>query len=434
MWKKLFLVVLCVPLLVFRADAQLPPAGVSAAPPAAAPAVLTDAFAGQDQQFAEAFQALRKWIGERAFPGAVLAVGKDGRLLALRSFGRMTYDENDAPMPANAMFDLASCSKVVGCTTAAAILYDRKELDLDAPVLRYLPEFGGTPGHEKILVRHLLLHSSGLNSTGVLWKQAQDRAGILKLLFVMPTVWNPGERAQYRDYNMMLMGEIIQRISGQPLDRFLASNAFGPLGMDDTMYNPPVALIARIPPTEQDNVLRHKLVQGVVHDENAFLMGGVSGHAGLFSTARDLSRFAQMYLNGGIYNGKRILSAATIKLFMERQSIPPGTTRALGWDTAAQGDRSYTPSNFTGELGSPRAIIHTGFTGTSIYIDPDRDAFIILLTNRVYPTRNNDLISKARPEIHTDILKVLDREPAIPDGRASQRSVGRKDEAHVRNR
>ena len=383
---------------------------VPAAPQAGAPAArtLTVATSGQDQQFAPAFQAVEKWIAQQAFPGAVLAVGQHGRLLVLKSFGRMTYDANATAMPVNAMFDLASCTKVVACTTAAEILYDRKRLDLDAPVTRYLPEFAGAPGHEDILVRHLLSHSSGLNSPVLLWKNARDRAGIMKLLYSMPTVAKPGERPQYRDYNMILMGEIVQRIADEPLDRFLAANAFGPLGMKDTMYNPPASLIGRIPPTEQDNVLRHRLVHGVVHDENAFLMGGVSGHAGLFSTARDLSTFAQMYLNGGTYHGKRIVSAATIKLFIERQSTPPGTTRALGWDTAAQGDRRYTPADFAGELGSPNAIIHTGFTGTSIYIDPDRDAFIILLTNRVYPTRNNNRIAEARPEIHTAVLTTLD--------------------------
>jgi CubicO group peptidase (beta-lactamase class C family) len=357
----------------------------------------------QDRQFAPAFQAVEKWIGERAFPGAVLAVGQHGRLLVLKSFGRMTYDARAAAMPRNAIFDLASCSKVVGCTTAAAILYDRKRLDLDAPVVKYLPEFAGVPGHEQVLVRHLLSHSSGLDSqNGVLWKQASDRAGIMKLLYALPMAWTPGERSQYRDYNMMLMGEIVQRISGQPLDRFLAQYAFRPLGMKDTGYNPSPKRIKRIPPTEQDDVLRHRLVRGVVHDENAFLMGGVSGHAGLFSTARDLATFARMHLNGGVYKRKRIISADTIRLFTERQSTPPGTTRALGWDTPASG-------SFPGDLASSHAIIHTGFTGTSIYIDPERDAFIILLTNRVYPTRNNDLIVKARPEIHTAILEVLDR-------------------------
>lgn len=364
---------------------------------------LAGATAAQEQQFAAAFQAVQKWIDEKAFPGAVLAVGQHGRLLVLKSFGRMTYDAKAPRVPLNAMFDLASCSKVVGCTTAAAILYDRKQLDLDAPVAKCLPEFAGPAGHEQVLVRHLLSHSSGLDSrNGVLWKQASDRAGIMKLVYALPVAWTPGTRSQYRDYNMILMGEIVRRISGLPLDRFLARNAFGPLGMKDTRYNPPSKLIKRIPPTEQDDVLRHKLVRGVVHDENAYLMGGVSGHAGLFSSARDLATFAQMYLNGGIYNGKRIISEGTIKLFMERQSTPPGTSRALGWDTPA-------PGSFPGELASPRAIIHTGFTGTSIYIDPERDAFIILLTNRVYPTRNNNLISKARPEIHTAILNELDR-------------------------
>jgi CubicO group peptidase (beta-lactamase class C family) len=401
--KNLLLAVSCV-LSVFPITGQ-PPAEISQP---AASTTLTDAFANQDLQFADAFQAVRKWIGEEAFPGAVVAVGKHSRLLALKAFGRMTYDPDAAPMPVNAIFDLASCSKVAGCTTAAAILYDRKQLDLDAPVNLYLTEFRGTPGHERILVRHLLAHSSGLNTPGVLWKQAQDRAGVLNLLYAMPAAWDPGSKIQYRDYNMMLLGEIVYRISGEPLDRFLAANAFGPLAMNDTLYSPPAKLMDRIPPTEQDDVLRHHLVRGVVHDENAYLMGGVSGHAGLFSTARDLATFAQMYLNGGIYNGRRIISDPTIRLFMTRQSTPAGTTRALGWDTASDGTRTNTPSDFAGELASPHAILHTGFTGTSIYIDPERDAFVILLTNRVYPTRNNNLIAKARPEIHTDILAALD--------------------------
>src|ERR1035437_1338064 len=405
MTRKRFLIFLSALFLVFSIALQRQPAMSAPVPQVAAqPArILADATAAQDQQFAPAFQAVEKWVGEKAFPGAVLAVGQHGKLLVLKAFGKMTYDADAAPMPPHAIFDLASCSKVVGCTTAAAILYDRKQLDLDAPVLKYLPEFNGTPGHDEVLVRHLLSHSSGISSpNGPLWKEASERAGIMKLLYALPLISKPGEKAQYRDYNMMLMGEIVHRISGQPLDQFLAKNAFGPMGMKDTGYNPQPNLIQRIPPTEQDNVLRHTLVRGVVHDENAFLMGGVSGHAGLFLTARDLSTFAQMYLNRGIYSGKRIIGAETIKLFMERQSTPPDTTRALGWDTPANG-------SFSGDLASPHAIIHTGFTGTSIYIDPERDAFIILLTNRVYPTRNNNLISKARPEIHTAILTVLDQ-------------------------
>ena len=368
--------------------------------------VLVDATGREDPRFADVFREVEKWIDQKAFPGAVLAVGQHGRLLILSSFGRMDYSAGASTMPRDAMFDLASLTKVIGTTTAVELLYDRHLLDLDAPVVKYIPEFAGTPGHEKVLVRHLLSHSSGLNSHEVLWKQATDRAGIMSLVYRLPLDWEPGTRTQYRDYNMILMGEIVQRITHQRLDMFLAHNVFHPLGMKDTRYNLPAKLIRRIVPTEQDDVLRHQLVRGVVHDENAFLMGGVSGHAGLFTSARDLSSFAQMYLNGGAYKGRRIVSVETLNLFMQCQPSPPGTKRALGWDTPAKG-------SFPGDLASPRAIIHTGFTGTSIYIDPERDAFIVLLTNRVNPTRRNLLINQARPAIHTAILAALDRERAL---------------------
>ncbi len=361
------------------------------------------AQAGQDRRFASAYREVEYWIGQKAFPGAVLAVGRDGKLVALKALGKMDYSKRAKPMPRDGIFDLASVTKVVACTTAAAILYDRKQLDLDAPAVQYLREFAGTPGHEEVRIRHLLGHSSGLQAQRVLWRDATDRPGVMKQLFALPLVSKPGETARYRDYNMMVLGEIVFRISGQPLDRFLTRNVFGPLGMKHTAYNPPAKWIARIPPTEQDEMLRRRLVRGVVHDENAFLMGGVSGHAGLFSSARDLSTFAQMYLNGGVYKGRRILNPETVRLFMQRQTSPAQTTRALGWDTPSEG-------SFSGELASPNAVMHTGFTGTSIYIDPDRHAFVILLTNRVHPTRNNMLISQARPAIHTAVLSILDRE------------------------
>jgi CubicO group peptidase (beta-lactamase class C family) len=367
---------------------------------------LADSTVGQDQHFSDAFQEVGKWIDQKAFPGAVLAVGQHGRLLVLKSFGKMDSSSGAPPMPPDAIFDLASLSKVIGTTSAAEILYDQHKLDLDAPVIQYIPEFAGTPGHDKILVRNLLTHSSGLNSHEVLWKQAHDRAGIMNLIYKLPLDWEPGTRTQYRDYNIIVMGEIVQRITHQRLDKFLKRHVFHRLGMKHTGYKPPAKWLPLIAPTEQDEVLRHRLVHGVVHDENAFLMGGVSGHAGLFSSAHDLSLFAQMYLNGGTCNGKRIVSKATIDLFMKRQNTPPGSSRALGWDTPA-------PGSFPGDLASPDAIIHTGFTGTSIYIDPDRDAFIVLLTNRVNPTRQNVLINQARPAIHTAVLQILDRESKV---------------------
>lgn len=362
---------------------------------------LTVATEAQDARFAAAFAEVEGWAGKKAFPGAVLAVGQHGRLVALKAFGRIGSAADAPPMPVDALFDLASLTKVVGTTTAAEILYDRGQIDLDAPVMRYLPEFGGTPGHETITVRELLTHSSGLKLTGLLWQHASDKRGILQQIDTMPAPDAPGSTYHYQDFNLILMGEIVERLSGLPLDIFLQKNVFGPLGMKDTGFRPSKDLLPRIAPTEQDDIFRHMLVRGVVHDENAFVMGGVAGHAGLFSTARDLAKLAQLYLDGGTYRGKRLIRANTIRLFATRQNIPPGSSRALGWDTP-------TPGGLFGPLASPRALVHTGFTGTSIYIDPDRDAFVILLTNRVNPTRENGLISQARPAIHRAVLAALD--------------------------
>lgn len=353
-----------------------------------------------DARFAAAFAEVDKWVAAKAFPGAVLAVGQHGRIIALKAFGRMSVAEGAPPMPADAIFDMASLTKVVATTSAAAILYDRGKLDLDAPVMRYLPEFAGTAGHDRITVRHLLTHSSGLKPSGVFWSKAKDRQGILAQIYALPASDAPGTVYKYQDFNIILIGEIVARISGQPLDRFVRREVFGPLGMTDTGFNPRPS--ARIVPTEQDDVLRHALVRGVVHDENAYLMGGVAGHAGLFSTARDLAKLAQMYLNGGTYRGKRLLRAGTVALFRSAQGIPTDSSRALGWDMPPG-------AGWAGPLASRHAIMHTGFTGTSIYIDPDRDAFVILLTNRVNPTRDNLLINQARPAIHSAVLEALDK-------------------------
>ncbi len=355
----------------------------------------------QDRDFAPAFAEVDAWVAKKAFPGAVLAVGQHGRLLALKAFGRIDSAADAAPMPVDALFDLASLTKVIGTTSAAEILYDRRQLDLDAPVAHYLPAFGDAPGHAAITVRALLTHSSGLKLSGLLWQQAGDRAGILRQIDAMAVSDPPGSVYHYQDFNMILVGEIVERLSGQPLDQFLHREIFAPLGMKDTGFRPAPALLPRIAPTEQDDSFRHMLVRGVVHDENAYVMGGVAGHAGLFSTARDLATLAQLYLDGGRYRGKQIIRADTIRLFATRQNMPPGSSRTLGWDTP-------TPGGLFGTHASPRALIHTGFTGTSIYIDPDRDAFVVLLTNRVNPTRANMLIAQARPAIHDAVLAVLD--------------------------
>src|SRR5690242_10596498 len=195
-----------------HAGAATIPAAPSAAP--FRPVNRLDLDTGsQNQRFAATFQEVQNWVGKKAFPGAVLAIGQHGKLVAWKAFGRMASSPDAPPMPKNAVFDLASLTKVTGTTTAAGILYDRKLLDLDAPVVHYIPEFAGVPGHDEILVRNLLSHSSGLSSPGLLWTQAHDRAGIMSLVYKLPMNFKPGEKMQYRDYNMILMGEIVQRLT-----------------------------------------------------------------------------------------------------------------------------------------------------------------------------------------------------------------------------
>lgn len=361
---------------------------------------LRDETAGQEARFARVFQAVEKWIGERAFPGAVLAVGQKGSLAALKAFGKFDYSKEAPPVATDTIYDLASVSKVVGTTTAAAILYEKGELLLDLPVVRYIPEFAGAPGHEEITVRALLTHSSGLPAYEKLFLEEKDREGILKRIYAMPMAAKPGQKMAYSDFGIILVGEIIQRITGMPLDGFLREQVFDPLGMKNTGYNPAPSLLLRIPPTE-DDPFRKRVVRGQVHDENCFVMGGVCGHAGLFSAAGDLAVFAQMMLNGGTYGGRRILKRSTVDLFTTRQPGPPNSTRALGWDTPP------AKGTWTGDYMSPRSFIHTGFTGTSVVVDPDKDLFVILLTNRVHPTRENPRIAKARADIHNAIVETL---------------------------
>lgn len=374
-------------------------AALAAPAPPCPPAAL--AAPAADRRFAAAFAETRSWVG-RAYPGAVIAIGLHGRLVALESFGKMASAPDALPMPRDAIFDLASLTKVVGTTTAAELLYDRGQLDLDRPVVSYLPGFAGTPGHAQITVRHLLSHSSGLFSTDILWQHSRDRQQLLAQIDRMPLAWAPGTHYQYRDENLILTGEIVARIAGVPLDRFLHDNAFAPLGMRDTGFNPPARRIVRIPPTEQDDVFRHRLIRGIVHDENAYVLGGVAGHAGLFSTARDLARLAQLYLDRGRHGGRRFLKPETIAAFTARQPLPPGTSRALGWDMPD------ATGGFAGPRAAPDALMHTGFTGTSIYIDPSRDAYVILLTNRVNPSRENRRIAEARIAIHEAVLAAID--------------------------
>lgn len=318
-------------------------------------------------------------LAEAVAPGGSLAVGRHGRIVYNKGFGRLDTATASPAVDENSIYDMASLTKVIATTTAAMILEEQGLLDLDRTVASYIPEFNA-PDKAAITVRHIVTHSGGLEAFAPLYRQFKGREQYLEQINTRPLKSLPGAATVYSDWDLILTQLIIEKITGQPLDRFVSEKVFAPLGMTSTMFTPDSAVFwNRIAPTEIDSV-RGGLVRAKVHDENAWAIGGVAGHAGLFSSTRDLTVFAQTLLNGGEYNGVRIVKPSTLARWTSPQSR--SSSRALGWDTPSKNSSS-------GNYFSPRSFGHTGFTGTSIWIDPERGLFVILLTNRVNPKRDN---------------------------------------------
>jgi CubicO group peptidase (beta-lactamase class C family) len=355
---------------------------------------------------------VREGVAARAFPGAVLAIGRFGSLVHLRAFGRLTYDEGAASVTADTIYDLASLTKVVVTTTLAMMLLDEGKLDLEARVSGFLPGFAGG-AKDLVTLRQLLTHSGGLQWWAPLYKDVKGQAAYLERIVAMDLAYEPGTKAVYSDLGLILLGAVIERLGGAPLDELARQRVTGPLAMKDTLYRPPAELVPRIAPTENDP-WRGRMLRGEVHDENAAALGGVAPHAGLFATAADLARFASMLLDEGRGPGRRLVSRATVELFTERAGVPLAT-RALGWDTPSDetGVRSSTPGapgyTAAGSLLSPRSFGHTGFTGTSMWMDPERELYVILLTNRVHPTRENDGIRAVRAQVADAAVRALEK-------------------------
>jgi CubicO group peptidase (beta-lactamase class C family) len=297
-------------------------------------------------------RVIARGIKAGGFPGASVVIGRKGALVWEHGFGRLSWETSSDHVSADStIYDLASLSKVVGTTTAIMILYDEGRVSLDAPVVSYLPGFTG--GYkDSVTVRQLLEHRSGLPAGRDLWRLTHDPDQAKQYILETQLECRPGDCYIYSDLGADLLGMIVESVTGETLDVFLQERVFGPLGMTDTYYRPDAALKWRIAPTEL-NPPRGYPLQGEVHDENAFAMGGVAGHAGMFSTASDLAVFAQMLLNGGVYNGTRIVSDSVVALFTRRAA----GTRALGWDTC---DGEAGCGRFMGS----HAYGHTGFTGT----------------------------------------------------------------------
>lgn len=330
-------------------------------------------------------RVLDRAVAEGAFPGAYAVVGSREGIIAEYGAGRL--DSADATRPTSrTVWDLASLTKVVNTTSAILQLVGSGRVALDTPVVRYLPEWR-VAGAERVTVRHLLSHNAGLPAWRALYKEASTPDEALTLVLATPLDTVPGVRFLYSDLGFILLGRVVERVTGATLTAYAPRHVFGPAGMRETRFLPPSAWQRRTAPTEQDPWRQRKL-RGEVHDENAAKLGGVAGHAGLFSTAHDLSRFARLYLNYGALDGVRVFDSATVVTFTRVQDTTV-SRRALGWETP-------TGRNSAGQRLSPQAFGHTGFTGTSLWMDPSKNLFVLLLTNRVNPTRQNLRIGTVR--------------------------------------
>jgi CubicO group peptidase (beta-lactamase class C family) len=281
------------------------------------------------------------------------------------------------------------------------ILYERGLLDLEMPVVGVIPEFvGGSsvgdPQRREVTFRMLLAHSAGLPAYEKLYLRTTTKEELVRASLSVPLKNAPGTHAEYSDIGFILLGIGLERIAGDTLDRFCQREVFGPLGMVHTAFNPPADWKPRIPPTADDQTFRKRIIQGEVQDENASVIGGVAGHAGVFSSAADVATFAHAMLNGGA----PIVRPETLAVFTRREDSPAGTSRALGWDTPSAPSQS-------GKYFSPASFGHLGYTGTSLWIDSERKLSVTLLTNRTWPDCSNQAIREIRPRFHDAVLEAL---------------------------
>lgn len=361
-------------------------------------AELTDATGDQERRFARVFVMIDGAIARRVFPGAALAVTFGGRLLAWRGFGRFTYEASSPAAPRETVWDLASLTKPLATTSMAMLLYERGQLSLDAPIVELLPEFADPADHRRdaVTARMLLEHSSGLPAHRKLYLLADGRQAMLKAAASVPLETAPGEHAEYSDIGFILLGELLERTAGEREDVFCQREVFDPLELNFRFLPHPRQLI-QFPPTLNDKEYRGRIIQGEVNDENASAMGGVAGHAGLFGDALSVARFANCILHGGA----PLFHPETVRQFTTRAKDPAGTSRTMGWDTPS------TPSQ-SGTRFSPRSFGHLGYTGTSLWCDPERGLSVTLLTNRTWPDASNQAMKEVRPLIHDAILECVE--------------------------
>ena len=360
------------------------------------------------QMFHAVSRLLTQGIEEGWFPGAVLLVGHQGNIVYEDAMGDAAQTPQRRPMTLDTVFDLASLTKPIATATSLMLLSEAGKVELDAPVCTYLPSFGqvGTPAPT---LRQLLVHCAGLPAWRPYYQRVDptlpppDRKRLVyDAVHREPLTAPPATVANYSDIGFILLGELVETIGGMPFDEFCAQMIFRPLGLTQMGFidlDRPRPIERQFASTE-DCPWRKRVLDGEVHDDNAWIMGGVAGHAGLFATGREVWEFAQGLLDG--LHGKRwLVSAPTLRAFIQRQSLPNGSTWALGWDTPTPGHSS------AGRYFSASAIGHLGFTGTSLWVDPVKQVSVVLLTNRVHPTREREGIQTFRPVIHDAVIRAL---------------------------
>ena len=391
-----------------RPTAPLSPP-MSANPPRATAVLRTappDAAGFDPVRLERAADLLEEAVAAGVTPGGVLLVARRGTIVLEQTAGRLTYDDDTRAVTPSTIYDLASLTKVIATTTLMMRRVESGALDLDATAASRLPELEGSPVGGATL-RDLLAHSSGLPCCSELFRELGEgldrdeaRARYLEHIAATELEVGPRERTIYSDLGLLLLGEILERHSRRGFAELVQDEILGPLGLADTGYLPADSLRKRIAPTEFDS-WRGRLPHGEVHDENTHALGGIAPHAGLFGTAQNVAAFAQAMLNGGAYGGLRIADDDTVALFTHRADLVPGSSRALGWDTPSD------PSS-AGRYFSARSYGHTGFTGTSLWIDPELELIVVLLTNRVHPTRENIAIRRLRPAIHDAVVLAIE--------------------------
>ncbi|MFC4557582.1 serine hydrolase [Virgibacillus kekensis] len=349
---------------------------------------------------------MKEMIQNDVMPGAVTLVARRGHIVQHEAYGHAALYKDDQEtkledplkMTKDTIFDVASLSKIF-TTIAAMELYEQGKFELDDPVAAYIPEFAQN-GKEDVTIRQLMTHTSGFKPWVPLYTIGETKQGRLEHVFQYPLANEPGSTYTYSDLNMITLAVIVERLSGMPLDQFVKEHITEPLDMNDTMYNPPEELKDQIAATEYQPWTNRGLVWGNVHDENAWSLGGVAGHAGVFSTANDLAKLGHMIINDGRYGSKQILEPETVELLVENQ-IPqfPGDEHGLGWEV---GQGWYMDA-----LSGPTAIGHTGYTGTSIVINRSNDTVAVLLTNRVHPTRETVSTNPARRQFARKVADAI---------------------------